>query len=47
MPIDISPIIAGNANLFYANSEEPEPALQREFTKAITASLQTVSLRLR
>ena len=40
MTIDISPIIAGNANLYYANSEESEPALQREFIKAITANFQ-------
>ena len=40
MTIDISPIIAGNANLFYADSEMFEPDLQREFMKAVTARVE-------
>ena len=42
MPIDISPIIAGNANIYYADSEMFEPDLQRAFRKAVAASLDNI-----
>ena len=38
MPIDISPIIAGNAQLYYSDSEMFEPDLVRAFRKAVNAN---------